>query len=121
MAHLTQCKLFGSGTQFTHQFCVNFRHRLLLVHTLVNSLLMHTLKLYSTDSCSLCDKTLELLFALPASRHFTLEVIDIALDDQLVDELGEKIPVLESGGERLYGAAVLQAESLQNWLVERIG
>ena len=75
--------------------------------------------LYSTDGCQLCDDALDLLLELDAARGFALEVIDIALVDELVERYGEDIPVIEAPGAR-DDAAVLRApfdrHALETWL-----
>ena len=51
--------------------------------------------LYSTDHCSLCDEALELIFSMPDLAGHSVRVVDVALDDQLLDNFGERLPVLE--------------------------
>lgn len=53
------------------------------------------LKVYSTESCSLCEQVIEKLFALTHSYGIDLTIIDVALDDDLLSRYGEYIPVLE--------------------------
>ena len=61
--------------------------------------------LYSTDHCSLCDEALELLFSMPELAGLSVRVVDVALDEQLLETFGERLPVLElqagDAGERL--------------------
>jgi hypothetical protein len=51
--------------------------------------------LYSTDNCSLCDEALELIFSMPELAGHSVRVVDVALDEQLLDTFGERLPVLE--------------------------
>ena len=61
------------------------------------------LVLYSTDHCTLCDQALELLFSMPELAGQPLRVVDVATDDGLLEQFGERLPVLEVCGadERL--------------------
>lgn len=53
--------------------------------------------LYSTDHCTLCDLALDLLFSMPELQGRSLEVVDVAADDALLDRYGERLPVLRLG------------------------
>jgi glutaredoxin len=53
-----------------------------------------TLTLYSTQACQLCDRALELLGSMPELGHVELDVVDIALDDELLSRYERQIPVL---------------------------
>jgi glutaredoxin len=53
-----------------------------------------TLTLYSTQACQLCDRALELLGSMPELVHVELDVVDIALDDELLSRYERQIPVL---------------------------
>jgi hypothetical protein len=53
-----------------------------------------TLTLYSTQACQLCDRALELLGSMPELGHVELDVVDIALDDELLRRYERLIPVL---------------------------
>ncbi len=64
---------------------------------------MQHIKLYSTSGCSLCEQLLDRLLSLPAFSGCSLEVIDIAQDDRLLDRLAERIPVVEIGEMVLEG------------------
>lgn len=72
--------------------------------------------LYGTLGCHLCDKAEAIIQQL--QQQFTINMIqvDIASDAQLVESLGERIPVLENcaTGERLYWP--FDPEILTNWL-----
>lgn len=60
-----------------------------------------TLKLYTTEHCSLCEQALDLLLSLQDLGGLRLETVDIALDDALTDRYGESIPVLSVQGREL--------------------
>jgi hypothetical protein len=55
---------------------------------------MRQLILYSTAHCSLCEQALDLLLSLPDLAGTQLNVVDIADDDELMAQYGERIPVL---------------------------
>ncbi|KIF82665.1 glutaredoxin family protein [Noviherbaspirillum autotrophicum] len=50
--------------------------------------------LYSRSYCHLCDDMLEALQALSGEYPFTVEVIDIDSDNELVAQFDELVPVL---------------------------
>ena len=62
---------------------------------------MLTIKLYTTEHCTLCEQALDLLLGMPEMAGYELRTIDIAADDQLMAAYGDKIPVLEAGGRLL--------------------
>lgn len=53
------------------------------------------LVLYSTDHCALCDEALEWLFSMPELAGYAVRVVDVATDDALTSEYGERLPVLQ--------------------------
>ncbi len=55
---------------------------------------MRQLTLYSTAHCSLCDQALDLLFTLPVVDGMSLNVVDVANDNDLMERYAERIPVL---------------------------
>jgi hypothetical protein len=57
--------------------------------------------LFSTESCTLCEAAVELLFSMPELRGRSLNVVDIADDDSLVSRYGERLPVLRIGEHEL--------------------
>ncbi|MDH3642660.1 MAG: glutaredoxin family protein [Gammaproteobacteria bacterium] len=57
--------------------------------------------LYSTDHCTLCDRALDLLLSMPELQGRSLEVVDVAADDALLDRYGERLPVLRFGVREL--------------------
>lgn len=62
---------------------------------------MRQLILYSTAHCSLCEKALDLLLSLPNLAGTQLNVVDIANDDELMQQYAERIPVLRLGDREL--------------------
>ena len=60
-----------------------------------------TLTLYSTDSCRLCDRALDLLRSMPELGNIEVDVVDIALDDGLLARYGAAIPVLRCAEREL--------------------
>ena len=67
------------------------------------------LTLYSTDHCTLCDQALDLLFSMPELAGQSVQVVDVATDDALLAQYGERLPVLEAmtGGHRSSTVEVL--------------
>ena len=70
--------------------------------------------LFMTEHCALCEEVLDMLFAMPAMRGIALRTVDIALNDELVEKYGVRIPVLKVGDAEL--GAPIDAETLQTWL-----
>lgn len=61
-------------------------------------------KLYSRPRCHLCQTAREILEDLQHEWNFTIEDINIDLDDELVEKYGIMIPVVVLDGEELqYG------------------
>jgi glutaredoxin len=58
-------------------------------------------KLYGKPGCHLCEDALAAVERVRAERPFELEEIDVSLDPVLHRRYGERIPVLELGGEEL--------------------
>jgi hypothetical protein len=56
------------------------------------------LVLFSTDHCTLCDEALDMLLSMPELAGRSVRVIDVAEDAELLDSLGERIPILEVRG-----------------------
>ena len=52
--------------------------------------------LYSTTGCHLCEKAVEVLQVALQGQSCMLEEIDIANDDQLLEQYGVRIPVLKN-------------------------
>lgn len=55
---------------------------------------MTLLTLYSTSGCHLCELA-EALIAPLLPEHCSVEIIDIAESDQLIEQYGIRIPVLQ--------------------------
>ena len=75
---------------------------------------MRAIMFYTTQHCSLCDAALDLLLSLPEVRSSSLTTLDIALDDRLLVEFGDRIPVIAVGDAQLDGP--FDALTLQSWL-----
>ena len=56
------------------------------------------LVLLATDACTLCDKAFELLASMPELRGTGLDVVDVAENDELLEEFGARLPVLAIRG-----------------------
>ena len=63
---------------------------------------MSTVTLYSRPGCHLCDDARVVLKRLRARFPFTLEEVDITLDDALHRRYLERIPVIALDGEELF-------------------
>jgi hypothetical protein len=63
---------------------------------------MATLVLYGKPGCHLCEEASEVVAAVRREREFDLEEVDVSLDPVLHREYGERIPVLELDGEKLF-------------------
>ena len=50
--------------------------------------------LLATDACTLCDQAFDLLASMPELRGAGLDVVDVAEDDALLNQFGERLPVL---------------------------
>jgi hypothetical protein len=58
-------------------------------------------RLYGKPGCHLCEDALAAVQQVRAERAFEVEEIDVSLDPVLHRRYGERIPVLELGGEEL--------------------
>ncbi len=75
---------------------------------------MATLQLYTTEHCHLCEMALQLVLASPALAGHELELIDIAVESELIARYGHRIPVLRGGRRELdwpFGAAEIDTLS----------
>ena len=78
---------------------------------------MREIILYTTQHCSLCDAALDVLLSLPEARGFSLRTLDIAMDEDLLNEFGARIPVIAIGDAQL--DAPFDAPTLQRWLKDK--
>ena len=78
---------------------------------------MREIILYTTQHCSLCDAALDVLLWLPEARGFSLRTLDIAMDEDLLNEFGARIPVIAIGDAQL--DAPFDAPTLQRWLKDK--
>jgi len=53
------------------------------------------LLLLSTDHCALCDEAMSMLISMPELAGMELRVVDVATDDGLLEQFGERVPVLQ--------------------------
>ncbi len=66
-----------------------------------------TLYFYTKSNCPLCDEAREVLEELKLAERYTIVEKDIESDDQLLEQYGLMIPVLELNGEIIqYGRFV---------------
>jgi hypothetical protein len=78
---------------------------------------MREIVLFTTQYCSLCDAALDVLLSLPEARGFSLRTLDIAMDEDLLNEFGARIPVIAIGDAQL--DAPFDASTLQRWLKDK--
>ena len=60
-----------------------------------------TLLLYSTEHCHLCEEALAIVLGQAELAGWALEVADVALEPELFERYGERIPVLALGDREL--------------------
>jgi glutaredoxin len=58
--------------------------------------------LYGKPGCHLCAEAREVVEALRAERGFDLREVDVSVDPALHRTYGERIPVVEVGGEEAF-------------------
>jgi glutaredoxin len=58
--------------------------------------------LYGKPGCHLCDEARQAIQAVREERPFELREVDVSLDPALHRRYGERIPVVELGGEELF-------------------
>jgi glutaredoxin len=66
--------------------------------------------LYGKPGCHLCDEARAVVERVRASHPFELTEVDVSLDPELHRSYGERIPVLELDGEKLFEFFVDEAE-----------
>jgi glutaredoxin len=59
-----------------------------------------TLILYTTAGCHLCEQAAAMLEYLQGRHKFSVEAVDIASDEALVDQYGIRIPVVQRKGQQ---------------------
>ena len=82
---------------------------------------MRTVTLYSRPGCHLCDDARVALERLSAQAPFTIEEIDITLDDRLHARYLERIPVVALDGEELFDYEVDEGALLRRILYREGG
>jgi hypothetical protein len=73
------------------------------------------IQLLGTTGCHLCDVAERMARRIVPVFGFSLEYVDIAEDDALVDQYGLRIPVLRSANEQELGWP-FEEEQLIHWL-----
>jgi glutaredoxin len=58
--------------------------------------------LYGKPGCHLCEEAREAIQTVRKERQFELREVDVSLDPGLNRRYGERIPVVELGGEELF-------------------
>jgi len=76
------------------------------------------LVLYSKPGCHLCDEMKHVLDRVRARTPFTLTVVDISLDPDLLARYGLEIPVLEIDGRKVAKYRIRERE-LEDTLARR--
>lgn len=61
--------------------------------------MVHTLTLYTTAGCHLCDQAEALIWPQLASGQWQLQSVDIAQSDELIERYGVRIPVVAKMAE----------------------
>jgi hypothetical protein len=63
--------------------------------------MIESVLLFSTSACQLCERAETLLRSMPELARVTVDVVDIASDDELTRRYGASIPVLAVRGREL--------------------
>ncbi|NKB97677.1 MAG: glutaredoxin family protein [Pseudomonadales bacterium] len=71
---------------------------------------------YTTDGCSLCEVALDQILGMPLLAGLRMEVIDVALDDDLVARYGATLPVLVFSDHELH--APFDAAKVEQWIYD---
>ena len=79
---------------------------------------MKNLYFYTTAGCCLCDQAEEILRSLQDVPPFSCEVVDIADSDELVDQYGIRIPVLQDQQSKKEISWPFSPEQLSRWIFE---
>jgi hypothetical protein len=74
---------------------------------------MHTLTLYGTKECCLCDDAKAVLDKVSKAVAFRLELVDISGDPELVELYGTEIPVLCIDGVKTFRYRIHEKKLLQ--------
>lgn len=62
---------------------------------------MVTITLYTTEHCTLCDTAFDWLQQCTALRGATVQTIDVADNDTLLEQFGPRVPVLAAGARTI--------------------
>ncbi len=63
--------------------------------------MLKRLELMTTEGCHLCDRAVPLLVEGVDPARFEVDLVDIAFDDELMDEYATRIPVLVDTSSKL--------------------
>ncbi len=58
-----------------------------------------TLTFYTKDDCHLCDVAMEIVLKVNKTLEFNIEKVDITATEELMNEFGEKIPMIYVNGK----------------------
>ena len=72
------------------------------------------LTMYLTAHCSLCERALEQLFEIDIPSGLKVITKDISVSAVLIEEFGERIPVLQCNGLELEGP--FDKDQLEAWI-----
>ncbi len=72
------------------------------------------LTIYLTAHCSLCERALEQLFEIDIPSGLKVTTKDISVSAALIEEFGERIPVLQCNGLEL--DAPFDKDQLEAWI-----
>ena len=70
--------------------------------------------MYLTAHCSLCERALEQLFEIDIPGGLKVTTKDISVSAALVEEFGERIPVVQCDGREL--EAPFDKDQLEAWI-----
>ncbi|KOO37139.1 glutaredoxin family protein [Priestia koreensis] len=71
---------------------------------------------YTKETCSLCEKAIDLLEELKKEYRFTYTLVDIYQDDALLEKYQIMIPVVEINGEEV-DFGIISAEKIRKRLL----
>ncbi len=78
--------------------------------------------LLTKEACSLCEDAERLLLKHARAFSVTVDTVDITTDEALLDEYGERVPVLLGVGSKVLGEGALSSFAIQRALTRvRIG
>lgn len=75
-----------------------------------------TFVFYHTECCHLCDSAMEIIQPYQAHLNLQIEQVDIANDDNLLEQYGTSIPVLKHSASQLELFWPFDEQSLHSYL-----